>query len=67
MRNEKDIVKVLSLIEMAFRCIEKVCPDIDGVDKLRGEVSQEPDDAINELNSRFKEHRIVACFIPHNL
>lgn len=55
---EEGIAKVLSVVEMAFKCIEKACPDMDGVDKLRGEVSQEPDDAINELNTRFKEHGI---------
>lgn len=56
--HEEDIVKVLSLIEMAFRCIERLCPDFHSGDKTRGEVSQEPDDAINELNIRFKEHGI---------
>ena len=56
--NESDIDKVLSLIGVSFRMIEKVCPKLEGVQKHKAKITQEPDDAINELNARFKEHGI---------
>ncbi len=55
---ESNIDNILSLIEVSFRMIEIVCSKLDGVEKLRAKITQEPDDAINELNTRFKEHGI---------
>jgi len=55
---ESDIDNILSLIEVSFWMIENVCSELDGVEKLRAKITQEPDDAIDELNTRFKEHGI---------
>ena len=55
---ESDIDNILSLIEVSFRMIENVCSKLDGIEKLRAKIIQEPDDAIDELNTRFKEHGI---------
>jgi hypothetical protein len=56
--NESDIDNVLSLIEVSFRMIERICSKLDSSDKYRAEITQDPEDAINELNTRFKEHGI---------
>jgi len=55
---EVDIDRVLSLIEVSFRCIDRVCRNYDSWVKHRAKITQEPDDAINELNIRFREHEI---------
>jgi hypothetical protein len=55
---ESDIDNILSLIEVSFRMIETVCSNLRDMEKYRAEITQEPDDAINELNTRFKEHGI---------
>jgi hypothetical protein len=55
---ESDIDKILSLIEVSFRMIERVCSTLESGEKHRAEITQEPDDAISELNTRFKEHGI---------
>jgi len=53
---ESNVDKVLSLIEVSFRMIERVCSKLPSYDTAS--VTQEPDDAIDELNARFKEHGI---------
>jgi hypothetical protein len=55
---ESNIDNVLSLIEVSFRMIERICSQLSDADKHKAEITQEPEDAINELNTRFKEHRI---------
>jgi hypothetical protein len=55
---ESNIDDILSLIEVSSRMIENVCPKLDGVQKLRAKITQDPDDAIDELNARFREHGI---------
>lgn len=55
---ESNIDNILSLIEVSFRMIEKVCSTLSSTEIYRAEISQEPDDAIAELNARFKEHEI---------
>lgn len=55
---ESDIDNVLSLIEVSFRMIERVCSTLHGYEKQQAKITQDPDDAINELNTRFKEHGI---------
>jgi len=55
---ESDIDNVLSLIEVSFHMIEIVCPDLTYHEKHNAKITQEPDDAIDELNARFKEHGI---------
>ena len=55
---ESDIDNILSLIEVSFRMIETSCSKLDRVERLRAKITQDPDDAIDELNTRFKEHGI---------
>ncbi len=55
---ESNIDNILSLIEVSFRMIERVCSKLSTGEKSIAEITQEPDDAINELNTRFKEHGI---------
>ena len=55
---ESDIDNILSLIEVSFRTIENVCSKLGDGQKYRAKITQEPDDAIAELNARFKEHGI---------
>jgi hypothetical protein len=50
---EKDHEKCLDIIEITFKVIDKVIRQ--DVYKLNRITNQSPDDAINELNSRFKE------------
>ena len=55
---ESNIDNVLSLIEVSFRMIERVCSKLSGSEKHQAEITQDSDDAITELNIRFKEHGI---------
>jgi len=55
---ESDIDNILSLIEVSFRIIENVCSKLSDTEKYRSKITQDPDDAIAELNTRFKEHGI---------
>ena len=55
---ESDIDNVLSLIELSFRFIDVVWRDRFRLDKDDADATQDPDDAIEELNDRFKEHGI---------
>jgi len=64
---EPDIDNVLSLIEVSFRMIESVCSKLNGVQKLRANISQEPDDAIHELNTRFREHGVGYQYAGGNI
>jgi hypothetical protein len=54
--------EVLDLIELTFRCIEKVIkPDYDNY-RFNADVKMTPDSAIEELNERFKESAIGYSF-----
>ncbi len=55
---ESKIDNILDLIEISFRAIETLCSELDGAAKLRAKITQAPDDAVDELNARFKEHGI---------
>lgn len=54
------IEHLLDLIEFTFRYIEEIIPELLQDDEYPNEliVSQLPDDAISELNHRFREHAI---------
>jgi hypothetical protein len=67
MLGEGDIDRVLSLIELSFRCIETICIDYDSTDKSRFNVRQSADEAIEELNIRFKEHGIGYQYASHQI
>lgn len=56
--DEPDIDNVLSLVELSFRFIDTVWRERFYWDKHDAEATQDPDDAIEELNDRFKEHGI---------
>jgi len=55
---ERDIDKVLSLIELSFRFIDGYWRERFFYDYDDAGAKQEPDDAIDELNKRFKEHGV---------
>jgi len=56
--DESDIDNVLSLIEWSFGFIDTYWRSRFSWDKREAEATQDPDDAITELNDRFKEHGI---------
>lgn len=51
----KDADQVLDVIELVFHSIDTVVRDNSD---LFGDATQEPDDAIQELNARFREHGV---------
>lgn len=56
--DESNIDDVLSLIELSFLFIDTCWRGRFPWDKREAEATQDPDDAIEELNDRFKEHGI---------
>ena len=48
----------LDIIELSFRLIDRVVRTIDFYGRATAQIKQEPDDAIEELNDRFREHAI---------
>ncbi len=50
--------EVLDLIELGFRLINHSARALDEMDITTNNINQTPDDAIEELNHRFKEHNI---------
>ncbi len=55
---ESNIDNILSLIEVSFYMIENACSKLSSYERSQAGMTQEPDDAIGELNYRFKEHSI---------
>jgi len=53
---ESNIDYVLSLIEVSFKMIEVNCSELSDYEKSEAGISQDHEGAINELNTRFKEH-----------
>ncbi|UHA72050.1 STM4504/CBY_0614 family protein [Paenibacillus sp. 481] len=60
---EKSIEKVLDIVEISFRLIDKYIRNLDSSDRRKCKMTQSPDDAINELNERFREHSLGYQFI----
>ncbi len=56
--DEKDCEKVLDVIELSFRCIDNLTRDWEYLHKHKDDASEEANDAINELNARFKENGV---------
>ena len=54
--NSNDSEKILSLIEITFRYIERMASKFESYEKERLGIKQTPSDAISELNTRFFEH-----------
>jgi hypothetical protein len=48
----------LDIIELSFRVIERLVPDLGPYALSDAQITQEPGDAIEELNERFREHGI---------
>src|SRR5258708_14234974 len=48
----------LSIIELSFRVIDKGVRKMNPYEVDRAQIKQKPDDAIEELNGRFREHGI---------
>lgn len=53
---ESDTEKILDAVEISFRCIDRLTRNIDYLH--RANYSQLADDAIQELNARFREHGV---------
>jgi hypothetical protein len=55
---QEETMGVLDLIEVLFKLIDKHARDITDYERKSFGLSQDPDDAIEELNTRFREHGI---------
>jgi hypothetical protein len=49
---------ILSLVEVSFWMIENICSELSSYERKQAGMTQDAGDAINELNTRFKEHGI---------
>lgn len=48
----------LDIIELSFRMIDRIARKFAPGDRERAGIKQDPDDAIEELNARFRDHRV---------
>ena len=48
----------LDIIELSFRVIDRIARDLSPYKQQRAEIKLSADDAINELNDRFREHGV---------
>lgn len=64
---EADTDNALSLIELAFRWIDRVVRDYSGYQASRLGITQEPDEAIEELNHRFREHGLGYQYVEGSI
>jgi hypothetical protein len=55
---EADTSGALDIVELSFRVIDVGVRKLDGYETADAGIEQDPDDAIDELNDRFKEHSI---------
>jgi hypothetical protein len=62
-----DIDGALDMIELSFRVIDRMARTMHPWEMSLAKISQEPDDAIEELNQRFKEHGIGHQFVEGEL
>ena len=63
--NEKDVEKALDAVELSFKVINKETRNREYLG--RHNASERADDAIEELNLRFKEHGVGYQFIPPHI
>lgn len=63
--NEKNIEKIIDIIELSFKVINNFTRDYDYLNRSNG--SKLADDAIDELNYRFKEHGIGFQFVENEI
>ena len=52
------VERLLDIIEFTFQVIQELVPKLSEQDRQQTAIIQDPDDAINELNVRFREHGI---------
>jgi hypothetical protein len=57
----------LDIIEVAFRTIDKTVRDFDPYAQVTAGITQSPDDAIKELNIRFREHGVGYQYIDGSI
>ena len=62
-----DTASALDIIELSFRFIDKTYRHTNWHDRERYKITQEPDDAIDELNYRFREHGIGYQYLDGKL
>jgi hypothetical protein len=58
-----DIEKALDLIELSFRYIDRVIREMPDYEMRQAGITQKSDDAIEELNARFKQHGVGYQFV----
>lgn len=63
--NEKDIEKVIDVVELSFKVINHYTKDYNYLSRQDG--SELVENAINELNNRFKEHGIGFQFVENEI
>lgn len=64
---ESGTEEALDIIELSFRMIDSLVRQNYGARKNAREVTQTPDDAIEELNARFQEHAVGYAYINGDL
>ncbi|HXA25371.1 MAG TPA: HEPN domain-containing protein [Acetobacteraceae bacterium] len=57
----------LDMIELSFRVIDRVIRDYNEYERRDERLKQSPDDAINELNTRFREHAVGFQFVDGSI
>lgn len=58
-----DLDDALSLIELSFLLISVTCRHMDAYEQSQSNIKQDADDAIEELNHRFREHSVGYQFV----
>ncbi len=62
---ERDIDRQMDVVELSFKAIDKITRDYDYL--YRSDASEKADDAIAELNVRFKEHGVGYQFVENEV
>lgn len=65
--NEQSIERVFDLVELSFRWIDKIVRDTSSHLRTACNATQDVDDAIDELNYRFREHGVGYQFEAGNI
>jgi hypothetical protein len=56
---EAGVEEALDLIELSFRFVDTVIRQLHHVKRIEARITQEPDEAIDELNHRFRDHGVL--------
>jgi hypothetical protein len=57
----------LEIIEFAFRAIDRIVRNFDVYDNRNAHIEETPDNAIEELNTRFREHGVGYQYVDGNI